>query len=47
MPIAQFSPNKPYTGELVYSKKIDDFSLKENSPLVILQRFLSRDLAHI
>ncbi|MEQ1976295.1 hypothetical protein [Xenorhabdus sp. SGI240] len=48
MPVAQFSPNKPYAGELVYSKKISDFSLMENSPIVILQRFLSRDFgSHI
>ncbi|WP_244967888.1 hypothetical protein [Xenorhabdus budapestensis] len=48
LPIAQFSPTKPYTGELVYSKKINDFSLAENSPITILQRFLSRDFdSHI
>ncbi|PHM74055.1 hypothetical protein [Xenorhabdus kozodoii] len=42
-PIAQFSPNKPYTGKLSYSKKTDSFSVLDNSPIVLLRRFLEKD----
>ncbi|MDC9594935.1 hypothetical protein [Xenorhabdus sp. IM139775] len=42
-PIAQFSPKKSYTGNLIYSKKTDAFSVIDNSPIVLLRRFLERD----
>ncbi|WP_323864814.1 hypothetical protein [Xenorhabdus cabanillasii] len=43
LPIAQFSPNKSYTGNLSYSKKTDSFSVADNSPIVLLRRFLDKD----
>ncbi|MEQ2027940.1 hypothetical protein [Xenorhabdus szentirmaii] len=42
-PISQFSPKKPYSENLTYSKKTDSFSIIDNSPIALLRRFLEKD----